>query len=56
MKIAILGGSGYTARELLNILLRHPHAEVIAVTSRQQDTPRVDELTPILAGRCDFGT
>lgn len=54
MKIAILGGSGYTARELLNILLRHPKAEVVSVTSRQEGAVRVDDLHPSLAGRCDL--
>ena len=39
-KIAILGGSGYTAAELIKILLRHPHAEIVAVTSTQEGTPR----------------
>jgi N-acetyl-gamma-glutamyl-phosphate reductase len=50
-KLAILGGSGYTAAELLKILLRHPHADIVAVTSRQQDTPLVAELHPQLIGR-----
>lgn len=50
-KIAILGGSGYTALELLKILLRHPAAEIVAVTSRQEDTPAVAEMHPVLAGR-----
>jgi N-acetyl-gamma-glutamyl-phosphate reductase len=50
-KIAILGGSGYTAVELLKILLRHPAAQVVAVTSRQEDTPLVAELHPVLASR-----
>ncbi len=50
-KVAILGGSGYTAVELIKILLRHPHAEIAAVTSRQEDTPLVTELHPELAGR-----
>src|SRR5215471_13793562 len=54
IKVAILGGSGYTAAELLKILLRHPGAEVVAVTSRQQETPRVAELHPSLAGRTDL--
>ena len=31
-KVAILGGSGYTAVELIKILLRHPHAKIEAVT------------------------
>lgn len=51
MKIAILGVSGYTARELLIILLRHPEAEIVAVTSRSGESPRIDELHPILSGR-----
>ncbi|MFO0846167.1 MAG: Asd/ArgC dimerization domain-containing protein [Gemmataceae bacterium] len=54
IKTAILGGSGYTALELLKILLRHPHAEVVAVTSRQEGTPRVAESHPSLAGRTDL--
>src|SRR6516164_7614054 len=51
VKVAILGGSGYTAAELIKILLRHPEAEIVAVTSRQEDTPLVAELHPSLTGR-----
>jgi N-acetyl-gamma-glutamyl-phosphate reductase len=51
IKVAILGGSGYTAVELIKILLRHPQAEIVAVTSRQDDTPLVAELHPALTGR-----
>jgi N-acetyl-gamma-glutamyl-phosphate reductase len=53
-KIAILGGSGYTALELIKILLRHPHAEIVAVTSRHEDTPLVAELHPSLFRRIDL--
>jgi N-acetyl-gamma-glutamyl-phosphate reductase len=53
-KIAILGGSGYTALELIKILLRHPHAEIVAVTSRQEGTPLVSELHPSLDRRLDL--
>ena len=49
VKVAILGGSGYTAAELIKILLRHPSAEIVAVTSRQQGTPLVAEQHPSLA-------
>ncbi len=34
VKVAVLGASGYSGIELLRILLRHPHAELVAVTSR----------------------
>jgi N-acetyl-gamma-glutamyl-phosphate reductase len=58
-KIAILGGSGYTAAELIKILLRHPQVEIAAVISRHGEpgastsgSPAlVSELHPSLAGR-----
>jgi N-acetyl-gamma-glutamyl-phosphate reductase len=50
-KIAILGGSGYAALELIKILLRHPAVEIVAVTSRQEETPLLAEVHPSLAGR-----
>src|SRR4029079_11458821 len=52
--VASLGGSGYTAVELIKILLRHPHAKIVAVTSRQEGTPLVSELHPSLEPRIDL--
>lgn len=52
-KIAILGGTGYTALELLKILLRHAAADIVAVTSRQEGSITVAESHPSLAGRID---
>jgi N-acetyl-gamma-glutamyl-phosphate reductase len=51
VKVAILGGSGYTAVELIKILLRHPYAQIAAVTSRQ--TEHIADLHPCLLGRLD---
>jgi N-acetyl-gamma-glutamyl-phosphate reductase len=51
IKVAILGGSGYTAIELIKILLRHPHAEITAITSRQDE--HIADLHPSLLGRLD---
>ncbi len=50
-KVAILGGTGYTAAELIKILLRHPAVDIAAVTSRQEGTPLVAESHPSLTGR-----
>ncbi len=54
VKIAILGGSGYTAVELMKLLLRHPHVEIVAVTSRQEPGKPVSADHPILFGRLDL--
>lgn len=35
VKVAVVGASGYSGRELLRLLLLHPGAEIVAVTSRQ---------------------
>src|SRR5437762_10904546 len=53
-KIAILGGTGYTALELIKIRLRHPAAEIVAVTSRQEGNLAIAESHPSLAGRIDL--
>ncbi len=54
VKCAILGGSGYTAVELLKILIRHPGAEVVAVTSRQDAGKPVSAEHPVLLNRFDL--
>ncbi len=35
VKVAVVGASGYSGRELLRLLLLHPNAEIVVVTSRQ---------------------
>ena len=52
-RVAIVGATGYTAYELLRILLRHPQAEVVALTSRTDHRP-VGEVHPALDGRLDL--
>jgi N-acetyl-gamma-glutamyl-phosphate reductase len=52
IKVAILGGSGYTAIELIKILLRHPQAEIVAITSRQDES--IADLHPSLLGRLEL--
>ncbi len=54
VKVAILGGSGYTAVELMKLLLRHPQAEIVAVTSRQEPGKPVSADHPVLFGRLDL--
>lgn len=53
-RVAVMGATGYTALELLKLLVRHPHAEVIALTTRQENRPHVSEVHPELRGRLDL--
>ena len=52
--IGILGATGYTALELIKILLRHPEAEIEAVTSRQEGQPPIAMIHPSLTDRLDL--
>ncbi|HEV7223502.1 MAG TPA: N-acetyl-gamma-glutamyl-phosphate reductase [Pirellulales bacterium] len=53
-RVAILGATGYSALELIKILLRHPAAEITAVTSRQEGRPPIASVHPSLTGRLDL--
>ena len=49
--IAVLGGSGYTAVELMKILVRHPHVRIAAITSRAEAGQPISQVHPTLLNR-----
>jgi N-acetyl-gamma-glutamyl-phosphate reductase len=53
-RVAILGATGYSAVELIKILLRHPQAEITTLTSRQEGSPQIAAVHPSLSGRLDL--
>jgi N-acetyl-gamma-glutamyl-phosphate reductase len=50
IRVAILGASGYSALELIRILLRHPEAEITALTTRKTEPRPVSDVHPSLSG------
>ena len=54
-RVAILGASGYTALELIKLLLRHPEVEISVATSRQQEGVPLSAVHPSLTERVDLG-
>ncbi len=44
VKVAIIGGSGYTGCELLRLLLGHPEVKVSAVTSERLSGSRISDI------------
>ena len=49
VKVAILGGSGYTALELIKILLRHPETEIVAVPPPKPEVVEAPDAAPVVA-------
>ena len=49
MKVAVIGGSGYVAGELLRLLLQHPEVTECVVTSRSQAGQPISAVHPALA-------
>jgi len=54
LKIGIVGGTGYTGVELLRLLASHPHAELVAITSRGEAGLPVADMFPSLRGYVDL--
>jgi N-acetyl-gamma-glutamyl-phosphate reductase len=54
IRVAVLGASGYSALELIRILLRHPDVEITTLTTRKTEYRPVGEVHPSLAGRLDL--
>jgi N-acetyl-gamma-glutamyl-phosphate reductase len=48
-KVAIIGASGYSGEVLVQLLLNHPYAELVAVTSRQNAGQTLAQVFPKFA-------
>lgn len=53
-RVAILGATGYTALEVIRILLRNPDVEITAATTRQEGSPLISAIHQSLTGRLDL--
>lgn len=54
VKVGIVGGAGYTAGELVRLLLHHPHAEIGAVVSSTQAGQPLHSVHDDLLGDTDL--
>lgn len=54
IRVAILGATGYTALELIRILLRNPEVQITAATTRQEGSPHISSIHQSLSGRLDL--
>lgn len=54
IKVAIVGGTGYTGVELLRLLVGHPDVEINIITSRSEAGMPVADMFPNLRGHLDL--
>ncbi|HEG44300.1 MAG TPA: N-acetyl-gamma-glutamyl-phosphate reductase [Phycisphaerales bacterium] len=53
IRVAIIGATGYTGVEAIEIILRHPEAEISYLTALPEECGHIEEIFPQLTGRCD---
>ncbi|MBO7418978.1 MAG: N-acetyl-gamma-glutamyl-phosphate reductase [Bacteroidaceae bacterium] len=54
IKVGIIGGAGYTAGELIRLLLGHPEAEIIFVNSQSNAGKKITDVHAGLLGETDL--
>ena len=52
IRVAVVGGTGYTGLELISILEQHPRVELVAITSQSYVGRPIAEVFPALHGFC----
>ena len=54
VKVGIIGGAGYTAGELIRLLVNHPEVEIVFIHSTSNGGNLVSEVHGGLYGECDL--
>ena len=54
VKVAIVGAGGYGGCGAIELLLRHPNAEIVALIEKQDVGKAISDLYPHLKGFCDL--
>lgn len=54
INVGIVGATGYTALELMRLLLRHPHVNIARVTSRDESRPHIGQVHSSLRDRINL--
>lgn len=50
IKVGIVGGAGYTAGELIRLIMLHPDAELVSVVSRSHSGETISKVHKDLSG------
>lgn len=57
IKVGIVGATGYAGEELIRILLRHPHTEIVYISAKIEEAQNIEDIFPQFRGyislRCE---
>ncbi len=51
IKVAVVGATGYTGCEIVNLLLGHPGAQIVSLTAKANVNVSIDDIFPRFRGR-----
>jgi N-acetyl-gamma-glutamyl-phosphate reductase len=54
VRVAIIGATGYTGLESIEIISRHPQAELTYLTALPEECGHVEKIFARLKGKCDM--
>ena len=54
IKVGIIGGAGYTAGELIRLLINHPEAEIVFINSSSNAGNKITDVHEGLYGETDL--
>ncbi len=54
IKVKVVGATGYGGLGIIDLLLRHPYAEIGALVAREDAGKKISDVYPHLAGYCDL--
>ncbi|MDI6703112.1 MAG: N-acetyl-gamma-glutamyl-phosphate reductase [bacterium] len=54
IKVAIVGATGYSGRELIKILIRHPEVEIVWLSGKVEKVTPISTIFPELKGRIEL--
>ena len=54
IKVGIIGGSGYSGKELIRILLEHPHGRIKSIFAKSSAGKNISEIYPVFKNKLDI--
>ena len=54
IRVGVVGATGYTGEELVRILTRHPHVDIVYTSGKEDRESKIQDIFPYLRGKLDL--